>query len=469
MEIKVTKKDILSGYIAQIFNYGTGLIVLPVVLHKLSAEEVGMNYIMLSLGALANMADYGFSGQIGRNVTYVLSGAQKIYRDEIEILEKHDKINYTLLKTIIDASKYLYAWISLAVLLLLLTLGTVYMYNTTNGFTNVENSFVIWILFSFSIFFNIYFLYYNSLLQGAALIMEQRAATIYSRIAYIIICFVLIFAGFGLLGVVAANLISPFVARYYSYKKFYSKEMKSQLSLEKSKRSEITGVLKDMWVTARKSGTNTIGHYISTQGGMFIAGIYLPLGIIAQWGLLTQLMGVAQGFSMNLVMSDYPEYCKYRLLGEKEKYIMKTSFDIASMVVFLTISGFVVIFLGPFLVRLIGSNTQLPSTMLMFLYVLYLIILCNAQSFAMMMTSRNVIPSPKAVLISCVAQVILTIIFLHFFDLGLWSLLLGPAIAGCSYTLFAWPIIELRDMKVSAITFYRTGLSEIWRLLIKYI
>lgn len=461
MEITVSKKDVLSGYIAQLFNYGSGLIILPVILNKLSAEEIGLNYIMLTVGALTNIADFGFSGQIGRNITYVLSGANKIYKGEIEYVNEGNKINYKLLKTIIDASKYLYSLISLAVLLILLTLGSLYMYFVTDGFSNVNNSLIIWVTFCAGIYFNLYFLYYNSFLTGAALIKEQRIATILSRIAYIAICFIMIYCGFGLVSIVIANLIAPFIARYYSHIKFYTEEIKENLPKEKSSKNEVLDAISKIWYTAKKGGTNAIGHYIGTNGGMFIAGIYLPLAVTAQWGVMTQLFGVAQGVAMNIGLSYYPEYCKLRLRNDKPNIIKKSSFAFASMFIILLVVGIAIIIGGQYALDVIKSKTSLPSVLLMSYYLLYLIILCNAQLFAMLMTSRNIIPSPLAVLITSFSQIALTIIFLHFFHIGIWALLFGPLLSGLSYTYWAWMILELRDMKCGVVAFYKTGFKEL--------
>lgn len=460
MEVQVTKRDVLFGYFAQIFNYGTGVIVLPVILNKLSAEEIGMNYVMLSVGALASMADFGFSGQIGRNVTYVLSGAKKIYRNEIETIEKNDKVDFKLLKTIVDASKFLYKRLSIVVLFLLLTLGTLYMYHITEGFSNVANSLPIWIVFAVSTYFNLYYLYYNSLLTGAGLVMEQKLATIYSKITYIVICFALIFSGCGLISVVIANLISPFVARYYSYRKFYSEEMRSSLPKDKSNKDEVKEALSDIWATAKKSGTNTIGHYVGTQGSTFIAGAYLPLAVTAQWGLMVQLFGVVQGIASNMAMSYYPEYCKQRLRGDNKAFIRLTSLSITSMIALLVTGGLAIIVLCPWLINILGSDTTMPSVSLMFAYLLYLVVLSNAQIFAMMMSARNVIVSPVAVLSTSAAQILLTIALLQFTNIGIWALLLGPAISGCAYTLWKWMVLELKEMNLSILAFYSIGIKE---------
>lgn len=460
MEIKISKKDIISGYIAQFFQYGTGVIILPVVLNRLSAEEVGMNYVMLSVGALANMVDFGFSGQIGRNITYVLSGANKIYREGIEQAQRGDTVDFKLLKIIIDASKYLYRRLSFAVLLLLLTFGTLYMHHATEGFTNVDNSLITWILYAASTFFNLYFLYYNSLLTGAALIKEQRFAMIFSRIAYIIISIVLIFTGFGLMSIVIANLISPFIARYYSYIKFYSGEIKKNLPKEKSGRQEVRQAISDIWVTAKKSGTNTIGHYVGQQGGMFVAGLFLTLAVTAKWGLMTQVFGVVQALATNIGSSYYPEYCSLRLKNESEALIKKSSFAMASMVILLVLGGAAIIVAGPFFLKLIKSQTELPDIGIMVAYVIYLIVLCNAQQFAMLMTSRNVIPSPLAVIITSVCQILLTIVLIDLLKLGIWGLLLGPFVSGLCYTSWAWMRDELRNMQVSFVDYYRSGIRE---------
>lgn len=462
MNVNVTKKDILSGYIAQFFQYGTGVIVLPVILNRLSSAEIGMNYVMLSVGALANMADFGFSGQIGRNITYVLSGAQKIYRGEVEPIQGSNKTDYKLLRTIIDASRFLYARISLVVFFILLTFGSIYMNHVTKGFTNVENSLIIWILYSVGVFFNIYFLYYNSFLTGSGQIYEQRVATILSRGTYIIICLGLVLNGGGLMSVVLANLISPFVARYYSYKKFYSKELKEYLSVFQTDKKEVLSAIKDIWFTAKKSGTNTIGHYIGTQGSTFLAGAFLPLVTVGQWGIMTQLFGIVQSLAANMGLSYYPEYCKYRILGEKEAFLKKSSLSVALMSLMIIVGGSFIILLGPYILTLIDSNATLPSITIMFVYLIYILVLTNAQLFATMMSSRNVIPSPSAVVATSIGQIIFTIVLLGVFNLDIWGLLLGPFIAGGIYTFWAWVKNELNDLNISWLTYLKIGFRELY-------
>lgn len=175
MEINVSKKDMLWSYVAQFFNVGAGFITLPLILHMLTTEEIAMNYLMLTVGSLVSLIDFGFAPQFGRNVTYVFSGAQHLEKEGLSA-DVDGMINYHLLKALILVAKRVYLYMSLIVLVLMLSLGTWYIWNVTNGFTNVDNSFYIWCVYSISTFFNIYFFYYSSLLTGRGQIKESKKA-----------------------------------------------------------------------------------------------------------------------------------------------------------------------------------------------------------------------------------------------------------------------------------------------------
>ena len=117
--ITITKKDVIWNYIAIFFNMGAGVIVLPLILHYLSAEEIGLNYLMLTISSMVALIDFGFSPQIGRNITYALSGAKRVEREGLQD-EAIDGPNYRLLAIVIEAAKYIYRRLSVVVLVLLL-------------------------------------------------------------------------------------------------------------------------------------------------------------------------------------------------------------------------------------------------------------------------------------------------------------------------------------------------------------
>ena len=79
--ISVGKSDIIWSYIAKFLGTASGLLVLPFILNRLTAEEMGLNYLMLTIGSMVSLLDFGFSPQFGRNITYVFSGAKELAKE----------------------------------------------------------------------------------------------------------------------------------------------------------------------------------------------------------------------------------------------------------------------------------------------------------------------------------------------------------------------------------------------------
>lgn len=399
MEIKISKKDVLWNYIAQFFNLGAGMIVLPVVLHLLSADEVGMNYLMLSVSSLVALADFGFSSQFGRNITYVFSGAQELKKEGMDHLTKGE-INYHLLAVVIETAKYIYRRISVFALIIMLTVGSLYMYRATEGFTTVPNALLIWLLFSVSTYFNLYFMYYGALLTGAAMIMESKKALMLNRISYIVIAFIFLFSGMGLMGIVIANIISPFVGRWYSYKMFYRKELREALEVHKPVKSEILNTFNILWYNAKKLGVNFLGAYGIQQSGMFIIGLYLPLEEVASYGLMCQLFQVTTALAIGVFTTLLPSFYKDRVEGNVMKIARDFSLSLYVFTVVFVLAGLTIILGGDSLLKVIGSSTCLPVIAVMMVYFIHLFLENFHSMCATMIVTNNEVPFVKAAIVS---------------------------------------------------------------------
>lgn len=448
MEIKISKKDVLWNYIAQFFNLGAGFIVLPVVLRLLSAEEVGMNYLMLTVSSLVALADFGFAQQFGRNITYVFSGAQELKKEGMDGLVG-DTINYHLLAVVIDTAKYIYKKISVAVLIVMVTLGSLYMYRATDGFSTVHNSLLIWLLFSISTYFNMYFMYYGSLLTGAAMIMESKKATILNRLSYILIAFMLLFSGMGLMSIVVANIISPFVGRWYSYRQFYRKEMRDALQGEKVSLKEIKETFNILWYNAKKLGINFLGAYGIQQSGMFIIGLYLPLNDVASYGLMCQLFQIATGLALGVFTTMLPNLYKYRVEGDIDRLISDFSFSTYIFLWVSVVSGAVIILIGEPILRLIKSSTALPVMLVMILYFIHMLLENFHSMCASMIVTNNEVPFVRAAIISGIIIIMCNVFTLQFTSLGLLGVVLGQLVVQSAYNHWKWPLWIFKELSLN--------------------
>lgn len=460
MGVEITKKDVTWSYVAKLFQIGSGLVTLPLILRLLTKEEVGMNYLMLTVSSIVGLMDFGFSPQFGRNFTYVNSGARRLCREGVEE-ERGGSIDWHLLSVLISTARFVYRRLSVLALIVMLTFGTGYIWYLTEGFTNVNNSLYIWILYSFSTYFNIYFSYYSSLLTGSGMIRESSQAAILSKSAYLVLCTLFLLLGWGLFAVVAANFIAPFVQRYVSYRAYFKPELKARLDEQTVTREDIRETFSVIWFNAKKLGINFIGAYAVNKMGMFIIGFFLPLATIGSYGLLTQLTTIVSGIANTMFVTYLPKVSNCRVTGDRPMLKRTISFSMVVGQIIMLAGALGIIFVAPYLLELIKSQTMLPSRLICVLYLVIVALELNHSEFASVISTENKIPYVVPSLVSGGVIVLLTFIALKFTTLGLLGVVLVQGIVQAAYNNWRWPLWVFRELDMSVSEFYRTGVDSI--------
>jgi len=463
MNITLSKKDIAWGYFAQFFSMAAGILVLPVILRRLTSEEIGMNYLMLTVGSMVSLFDFGFAPQFGRNISYIFSGAQILLKEGIELNEGEKKdVNYRLLATMINTAKYIYQIISFIVLAVMLTFGTLYIYKVTNGFSNVHNSLIIWIVYSISTFFNVYFTYYTSLLSGQGKIMETKKAMVYSKITYIILVLILLFSGVGLLGVCIANLISPFVNRYLSHNYFFTKELKSKINIFSVSKKEELELFSIIWYNSKKLGMVFIGSYAITRFGMFLVGLYLPLSVVSSYGLMMQLVGIIFTISGTLFTIFQPKLSALKVTNNKAELLKSFSFSMGISYLLFVLGAAFLLFIVPPLLALMKSNAVLPATSIVLLYLIVMLLENNHSLFATVIVIGNSVPFMWVSLITGGLIAIGSYFSLAFTSTGLLGLVLVQGLVQLAYNNWKWPYVVCREFKINFFEFIYLSMMEVF-------
>jgi O-antigen/teichoic acid export membrane protein len=458
MEIKVNRKDILWGYLAQFVSLGSGIIVLPVVLKLLSPEEVGFNYILLTIGTCVSLMDLGFSHQLGRNITYIFSGVKELKKKGIS--ECHEKIDYQLLKTTIQSAKYLYRCLSIIVLLVLTTIGTWYIYIVTNSFTKIQDGLLIWSLYCLSICFNIYFLYYASLLNGSGRIRAYRKATIVSKSSYIILSILLLLSGFGLMSLIVANLISPFLYRYICYRYFFTPTLKKDIAEYKIDKKDVFKTLSILWNNSVKLGGVYIGNFTISKASIFIAGLYLSLEDVASYGLMTQIFSFIGSCAMTIHYLYHPRITS--LWVKKDKSLINNiAFTLIVFIILYWVTAFVFCFLGNNTLQLLDSNTNLPPLSILLIYSIFVFFEYNQSIFTAFISVDNEIPFLKATLISGIVIVVLSFVFLKYFTWKIMGLVIAYGFVQLAYNDWKWVYYAVNKLGCSYPKLVRTGFYDL--------
>ncbi|HAT62476.1 MAG TPA: polysaccharide biosynthesis protein [Prevotella sp.] len=465
--INITKKDVAWSYVAKFFQIGTGFITLPLVLHLLTPEEVGMNYLMMTISSIIGLLDFGFSPQFGRNFTYVNSGARRLLKEGVEYSD-NKSIDYHLLSILLKTARTVYQRLSIFSVALMLTAGTGYIYYVTKGFTNVNNVLPIWLLFCLTSYFNIYFSYYNSLLTGSGKIAEANKAAIYSKSAYLIICIPLLLLHFGLFSIIIANFISPFVSRYYSYHVYFTEELVSILDKNIIKQ-EVSEMFDVIWYNAKKLGINFVGSYAINKSAMFIIGFYLPLAVVGSYGLLIQLTTVLSGVAQIMFATYSPRFSNLRVTKQDEEFKMLMGLTIGVYWIMMIIGSIVILFGAPPVLQLIGSKTQLPSIGVCALYLLAITLEGNHSDFATLIVTGNKVPFVKPSILSGLFILGFTILELQFTNFGLIGVVFVQFIVQLAYSNWRWPKWVMDEFHMSIVDFFKYSYFAISSKIKKYI
>ncbi len=460
--IRTTKKDVVWNYMAIFFNMGAGVIVLPIILHFLDANEIGLYYLMLTISSMVALIDFGFAPQIGRNITYALSGAKHIEREGLHEIPNSGP-NYRLLATVIGAAKFIYRRLSILVLVLMLTLGTCYIHHVTHGFLDVDNSLWIWLVFCFSNFFNVYFIYYRSLLTGSGKIYESSVSIILSKLAYISTCSLLVVLGFGLISIVIANIVSPIVLFVYSHKNFYTQDVKMLLPKDiqhEEKKVAITGI----WFNARRLGINQLGAFAILKLNLFLVGLFLPLSVVGSFGILTQVVPALSAVAAALFNSFLPQIASLQVAHNKTEIARKLSVTVVTYWLMMIIGGMVMVFLLPRILQVISSNAETPPTLITVLYLVVMMLEGNHTMFSTVIVTSNKVPFVAAGLISGLLIGLFMLLSLCFTSLGLLGVVLAQGIVQLSYNNWRWPKYVLDDLDVKLFEFVRQGILGLYNL-----
>lgn len=461
--IKVNKQDIIWGYFAQFFSIASGIIILPMILRKLSAEEVGMNYLMLSVAQFVSLVDFGFSPQFGRNVTYVYSGVQRLLKNGVEMVERPEQhsINFRLLATLVQTARWIYQIMAGVVFMIMLTGGTAYIHHITNGFSNIADSLLIWIIYSCSVFFQIYYSYYSALLTGSGKIKESKKAVVYSNVAKIIITYLLLFYGYGLLGVVIANFLYPFLTRYLSYHYFFTTELKKELTQFKVSMVEKKVLFKTLWYNSKKQGITTVSGYLTYGISMFMAGLYLSLQEVASYGLMIQLIGLISGVSGIMFSIYQPRFASLRISGSIDLLRKETAYTMCIFYLLFIVGVISLIIIAPWAIRFIGSQTALPSITIILVCAFFRMLDHNFWNLCQIVIAGNDFPFLKSCLYTGLGIAIGCYVSLSFLDLKLWGIVLATGIAQSAYNNWYWPHTILKQLNTKCTSFLKEGCEEL--------
>lgn len=443
--IHINKSVIFWNYLATFLQIGSGLILFPFILSLLSTETVAIWSIFLSISSLIGLLDFGFASSFSRNITYIFSGVNQLQIKGIST-DSSNEINYDLLSNTIKAMRWFYSRISLISFVVISLLGTFYLYNIVETkFTGDKvDVYVSWVLFCIINTYNIYTLYFDSLLIGKGLVKQDKQIIIVGQIFYLIVSIAFILSGFGLISLVIGRLVSLLIKRQLSYKVFFTKKLKYRLSMCQT--HDYKKVLNIIKPNAIKVGLTGLGAFFILQSAVLIGSWYISLGLIASYTITTQIINVVGSLSKVYYSSNIPKIAQLRV--KNDYFQIKRIYINSILIMLVTYFGsiaFLALF-GNIALDFIGSKTHiLSSTMIMIIGLIGLLEENHGIAGGFLL-SNNEVPYFKASLISGFATVVLLMIFIKYLGWEIWGMILAPGVVQLVYQNWKWPLQLIKEI-----------------------
>lgn len=452
--MRITKTDVAWNIAATGLRMTAGVLVIPLMVKILPAEDVGIWTIFLSVSALTFLFDFGFGQTFTRNVTYIFSGAKELKAKGFIVVDENSTLDFSLLKSVIEGMQWLYLRLSIIVFFILATIGTLYLNSVLTTYHG-NNKIVLlnWFIFIFIVSYQLYTLYYDSLLQGRGLIKKSKQIIIISQLVFILFSIAALLSGGGLLSLVLAQGVSLLVSRILSRNAFFDTNLVS--NLKKAGKKPGKEILKNMLPNSVKIGTTSLCGYVVTRSSIIIGSLFLPLHVIASFGITKSLIDALASVSLAWYSTYYPQIVNQRLTNNilqlKQTYIKSKL-----MLIFTFVTGAVFLLLfGEPAMDLIKSSTPILSNPLLALMLFTALLENNHGMDGGILLSKNEVPFFRAAIFSGVATLCLLFIFLYL-RFHVLALILAPGIAQAIYQNWKWPAVVAREFQLSFADFIDT-------------
>ncbi len=457
--MQIGRKDVLWNYGATFLKLASSALLLPVILNKMPPEMVGIWTVFITLSFLSSLLDFGFNGSFTRNVTFVFSGVKNLRVEGHEEAATSGDIDYGLLKTLIGSMRWFYRWLALVVAVLLLTLGTWYLHTVLSTYQgNTTEVYIAWVMLVLVNSYSLYSFYYDALLQGIGYVMRSKQISIAGNALYLLVAYLLILLGYGLIAIVTAQLLSVVLIRWLSYRSFFKPALKQQLSAAVGR--DPVSLIRTLFPNAFKIGLTSFGGFLITRSSVVIGGLYLSLEELASYGITLQLIGVVASMATIYTMTYQSRIVNLRVEGRIDE--IRRIYIRGQYLMFLTFAAgaLAIVLAGPWALQLIGSETILLPGVLTLLAVVVVWLETNHGTAGYVLLTKNEVPFFRASLVSGAAIVAGLILSFRFAGGSVSNLVLVPLVVDVAYQSWKWPLEVHRDLHIKLNDYITTLFSN---------
>ena len=423
-----------------VFNglrFASGILVIPILYRVLSAPDLDMYALFFVLTGFLYTFDHMFSVTIARNVGYAMRGITDLRSEGVAAVEHKDSgPNVPLLGQLLSATRRIYRFLSLGILVLLGTGGTWVLLRHFPETSSPTIARLAWLVTIVSACLELYTGYWLVFLRGANRMVLSARLSAFIQGTKLIILVSLLLGGGGLLAAPIAALVTGLLQRFLA-KQYTLSILPADFIIDPSRDREL---IRAIWPTSWRLGLILLGiNVMLVCFGKLITWKW-GLGAFYPYHFSYQILyGICIGMAGVWTFVKWPIVCQLRATNDHRgiQRIIWPRIWLQLLTYICLSAGFIAF--GPPILKWIAPEKNLLPTHWLILLALYAFLEMHYIFWTTLISTENRIPSLWAAVSTNIASVIVAALLMQFTKLGIGSFIVGPLVCGLLFNFWFWP------------------------------
>jgi O-antigen/teichoic acid export membrane protein len=426
------------SFAATLAMAGYGLATLPAQVMVLDSQQMGLWYVLMSVGSLGVMVcNGGISPTIQRFASYYAAGAERIEATGTPAATGTGP-NRSGMADLAHATSRLFTWLATGLLLVWLVIGLpVMLASLPRGLE--REGLIAWTIHGIGLWLLIMAAGRTALVQGSGDMLASQRWLVISRLAAPVAGVTALLIGCGVVSLGIATLMIGGV-QYLGHGRRFGQWASPAIHPDRVREHLLI-----IWPTTWRFSLVTGSAWMITSAGTAIVGACFGLAAAGSYGLTVQVIQFATTLGAVWMSSAVPRLCSIRALADHRAlrvlFLQRWALGLGTYIV--VAAGIVSV--GPWILAFLGSQTSLlPMAMVLVLVVIYLLELNHGPLCAAFIMTGNQVPFLFAAVGSGLAIVVGALILSTMSMLGMWSVILSQGFVQLAYNNWKWPYVTYR-------------------------
>jgi O-antigen/teichoic acid export membrane protein len=364
---------------------GAALLVLPLMVTRVSTEELGVWYLMMTLANCLFLLDCGFGPSLHRAVAYAWAGAKELVHFGVsESGDVHGRPNTALTVDIVSAMRRFYLGLALFLAVLLVIIFIFVLPHWATGVEDYGTIQGVFVVFGVAVFLNAMGSLWPGCLIGLNRVREANQLYVGAKLLNYVISALGLITGYGLWSLVVGYLFEGILLRVGGRWLFVRFSGLSHFGWGTLK------IWKVLWPVAWRTGAVNGGAFLILQANLFIVGGRISLAEAASYGLTFQVVMMLAAVSQAWFQVKIPLIARWRVAGLLDEIRSLVITRIRLVMATYIVGGALLLGLAPMLLEMIGSKTHLlPAGQLAFFIWILGLEIHHAQFAALVLSSNQ--------------------------------------------------------------------------------